>query len=120
MAKFKLALSGFRADTDTNPDHFSVYYDSDDTDNPILIKEKTRGSTTISAGTSATITHSLGYVPLVYAFMQIDPNTWVLLGGDSDSINGFIEVNTTNLILHNTDLSNAHAFKYFIFYDQVI
>lgn len=115
---FKLALPGFRADTDTNPDHFSVYYESDDLNSPILIKEKTRGDASIAPTSSQTITHSLGYVPLVFVFMQIDPNTWALLGGDSGTILGHVEVNTTQLIIHNHDLSLTHNFKYYIFYDK--
>ncbi|MDE1867008.1 MAG: hypothetical protein KGI08_04765, partial [Thaumarchaeota archaeon] len=61
---FKLALPGYRADTDTDPDHFSVYYDSTDANSPILIKEKARGDATIAHNASQTIAHGLGYVPL--------------------------------------------------------
>ena len=119
MPVFKLALPGYRADTDTNPDHFSVYYDSTDPNSPVLIKEKLRGSSTITSGSSVTIAHGLSYIPMVIVFLSSDANTWVQLRGDSGYIGGFIEVNSTNLIIHNTGAVTQTA-KYYIFYDKVV
>ncbi len=117
---FKVALPGYRADTDNNPDHFSVYYDQNDPEENVLIKEFTRGSATIANNASQTITHNLGYVPLVFCFVQLDPNTWALIGGDSGAINAYIEVTKTTLIIHNTSFTTTNKFKYYIFYDQII
>jgi hypothetical protein len=116
---FKAALPGYNADVDTDPNHFSVYYDETDPDENVLIKEKTRNSVSVGAFSSQTIAHSLGYVPLVFVFANLSGDRWTYVGADSADYTAYIEVNTTNLIIHNTS-SVAHDFKYYIFYDQIL
>lgn len=117
---FKVALPGYRADIDTDPDHFSVYYDSSEAEENVLIKEFNRSSVSVAPGTSATISHNLGYVPLAFCFVQLDPNTWALVGGDSTAVDAHIELNDTELIIWNDSFSNTYTFKYYIFYDQQV
>lgn len=107
----RVSLAGYNALTDTNPDHYALYADSD----WVLIKEKTRGSVSVAgSGGTQTITHSLGYVPFfaVYANGQ-----WVYgydMYGDYRAY-----ATTTTLVLINNGAS-AKTFKYYIFYDQQI
>ncbi len=116
---FKVALPGYQADVDTNPDHFSVYYDSTDAGENILIKEKERGSVTIAGGSSQTITHNLGYVPLVFVFGRLSGDRWSLLQGDSGELTASIELSTSILKIYNTG-SSPKLFKYYIFYDKIL
>lgn len=117
----RVALPSYNAETDTNPDHFALYSDED----WVLIKEKTRGSSTVSASSSTNIAHGLSYIPMVLVFAEAadgDVGTagkWYQVAGkDSNSLVG-IEVTTINLILTN-NASNAKNFKYYIFYDQQV
>lgn len=64
----RVSLPGYDAGTDTNLDHYSLYADEDN----VLIKNYSSGVGTMpsgAAGTTGTITHSLGYIPFysVYA-----------------------------------------------------
>ena len=58
----KIALPGYNAFTDTDPDHFALYVDQDDPTDYVLLKEKEKD--TISVSSSTPISHGLGYVPL--------------------------------------------------------
>jgi len=102
----RVALPGYNALTDTNPDHFALYGDED----WVLIKEFERGSITVSSGNSYTITHSLGYVPLVLVYVR-SGDTWSIVSGEN------IEVTTTTLKVY---LPNGTQFKYYIFYDNQV
>jgi len=95
---FKIALPGYNAFTDTDPDHFSLYVDSDDSDDYVLIKEKTRGSETVAGSSSTNIAHGLSYVPFVIVFAEISSGKWIQARGDS-SEDLSIELTTTNLKL---------------------
>lgn len=118
---FKSALAGFRADTDTNPDHFSIYFDENDaaSEQNILIKERQRGSVTIAGFGTATINHGLGYVPLAYVFGQVSGDTWAFIMGEASDITAYFDVDSNNLVLHNTG-SVSKQFKYYIFYDRLV
>jgi len=116
---FKVALPGYRADTDTNPDHFAVYYDSDEPDENVLIKEKERGTVQINASSWAEINHNLGYVPLAFVLGRLSGDKWSLLAGDSSELTAYIELSTTKLRIWNGGTSQR-TFKYYIFYDQVL
>lgn len=118
----RVALPGYDALTDTNLDHFALYADED----YVLIKEKLRGSTAVSAGSSSNIAHGLSYIPTVLVFAEAadgeigTSGRWYrVTGKDSNSIVG-VEVTTTNLILYNDAVSNSKNFKYYIFYDQQV
>ena len=110
----KVALPGYNAETDTNPDHFALYSDED----WVLIKEKLRDSIEVDAFSSETITHNLGYVP----FFAVYANN----GTFGKWINGYniyeeykCYATTTTLVLINSSAS-AITFQYYIFYDQQV
>jgi hypothetical protein len=103
----RVALPGYNALTDTDPDHFALYGDED----WVLIKEFSRGSGTIGATGHVHITHDLGYVPLVFCFAKTSGDIWTTLNGED------IDVSTTELILY---LSEGIQYKYYIFYDDQV
>lgn len=112
----RVSLPTYNALIDTNPDHFALYSDQD----WILIKEKARGSVSISGGGSSTISHNLGYIPFVLVFSNGSLSEWISLIGNSWSgSDGYFDVDTSNLYIYNTIAGGITA-KYYIFYDQII
>jgi hypothetical protein len=100
----RVSLPGYNAETDDDPDHFALYSDQD----WILIKEFERGDEVVVSGGSKTITHDLGYVPLVMVYSK-SGDTWSIVDGED------IDVTTTTLKVW---LTNGTRFKYYIFYDN--
>lgn len=128
MNTLRIALPGYDANKDTNLDHFALNTDEDN----VLIKEKSRGSFTITgngSGVTQTIPHNLGYVPffLVYVFDSssvINNNEWKLLAHNTAgaSVPSYIAyADTTNLYVINflAGAAGPISFKYYIFYDNV-
>lgn len=111
----RVSLPGYDCLTDTDPDHFALYSDED----WVLIKEKTRGSSSISNGGSSTVAHGLSYIPYVLVFAEVSTGKWAMVVGDSSDYNCHIELNTTNLVIYN-NLGATKTFKYYIFYDQQV
>lgn len=112
---FKIALPGYNAETDTDPDHFALYVDGQV--DYILIKEKTKD--TIEVNVSETIAHNLGYTPFCLVFAETASGVWRKLF--SRAIAGpdcYFEVNNTNLLLYNSSGSPVN-FSYHIFYDNI-
>jgi len=110
----RISRPGYNALTDTDIDHYSLYADSDN----VLIKEKTRGSTSVSASSTNSVAHGLSYVPLFMAYFNDGTReNWVFGTG----IYGLWEVyaDTTNIHFKNKD-SSSRTFKYYIFYDQQV
>ena len=128
MKVIKIALPGYNAETDTTPDHFSLY----STEDWVLIKECIRGTRTIALGHEANITHNLGYIPffLVYAYdlngradANAVANKWKLVAAGRDATaNAGLPFTafggTNNILITNNDTTTT--FKYYIFYDQQI
>jgi hypothetical protein len=126
----RVSLPGYDALSDTNPDHYALYADSDF----VLIKEKERGSATIpyDGSNPYEITHNLGYVPffLVYAFdtnARLDPNAetnkWKLVPSPQLTVVTppfYCYADTTKLYIWNLDFPNDTDFKWYIFYDNVV
>lgn len=109
----KLALPGYNAETDTDPDHFALYVDSDDPTDYVLIKELT--SQEIAVVSSQTIPHNLGYVPLCLVFGEVSSGVWRrMYSRDIGSFASYFEVDDTNLYIHGTG-----NFAYHIFLDNV-
>lgn len=114
---FKIALPGYNAQTDTNPDHFSLYVDQEI--DYVLIKEKVRGSKSVNNNAYDSVTHNLGYIPLVMVFLDNGDGSYQRLfgvaagGGDT----GYT-VTTTQVIFSNYS-GNTKNFKYYIFYDNI-
>lgn len=113
---FKIALPGYDASTDTDPNHFALYVDQ--LVDYVLIKEKTRNTKAVAATSTETIAHGLSYVPFVIVFVEISAGKWIQARGDSDD-DLSIEIDTTNLTLVN-DTGSSVDFKYYIFYDQQV
>ncbi len=112
---FKIALSGYDAQTDTDPNHFSLFVDQE-TDY-ILVKEK--AVATVSVNGTVNIAHNLGYVPFCLVFSETASGTWrKLFSTPIDSIGYWFEINATNLVLRNTT-GSAMNFSYHIFYDNI-
>lgn len=112
----KVALDGYDAFEDTDPDHFSLYVDGT-TDN-ILIKEKERGTKTVNTGTTGTVTHSLGYIPYVIAFAEIGSVRVLLTGTELvGSYSIWMDVTASDVSFINATGSTVTV-KYYIFYDN--
>lgn len=110
----KIALPGYNALTDTDPDHFALYVDQ--LVDYVLIKEKTRD--TISVTTSETIAHNLGYVPMCLVFAEVSSGVWRrLYSQDIGSFTPHYTIDSTNLTLLNS--GGAKQFSYHIFYDNI-
>lgn len=108
----KVALSGYNAETDTDPDHFSLYVDNDDPNDYILVKEK--ATATVSVSGSLNIAHGLGYVPFCQVFAEVSTNVWRKIFGTPISGTRYFTVDGTNLTLYGTG-----NFKYYILYDNI-
>lgn len=116
MAKgFKVALPGYDASVDTNPDHFALFVDQ--LVDYILIKEK--AVATVSVNGTVNVTHSLGYVPFCLVFAEVSAGVWrKLFSTPIDGVGYWFEINDTNLVLRNTT-GSAVNFSYHIFYDNI-
>jgi hypothetical protein len=111
-----VALPGYNALTDTDPNHFSLYVD-EATDH-VLIKEKTRASQSVN-GTNVTVAHNLSYVPLVFCFVEVSSGVWrKLYSYPIDGTGYWFTVNDTNIVLNN-NTGVAKTFAYYIFYDNI-
>lgn len=111
---FKVALSGYNAETDTDPNHFALYVDQ--SVDYILIKEK--AVATVSVAGTTNIAHGLGYVPFCLVFVETSTGVWRKLFSQPIGGSGYwFEVNSTNLVLRNTGA--AKNFSYHIFYDNI-
>ncbi len=115
MAKvFKIALPGYNAETDTDPDHFALYVDQ--LVDYILIKEKV--TTKVEVVNSATIAHNLGYVPFCLVFVETSAGVWRKVFARSiDAYGAYFSVDATNLYLNCP--AATKNFIYHIFYDNI-
>jgi len=113
----KVALPGYDAFADKNPDHFSLYVDNDDSNDYILIKEKL--SDIVSVTGTVNVSHNLGYVPFCLVYAEVSTGVWRKLFGNPivSGGNKWFEINATNLVLRNT--GSAVNFTYHIFYDNI-
>jgi hypothetical protein len=111
----RVALPGYNALTDTNPDHFALYSDQD----WVLIKEVLRGSGTIGLNSTAEITHSLGYIPFFLVYGEVASNEYQ--ASFSYNIYGGWRVyaDTTKLYINNFYSATYTHYRYYIFYDDV-
>lgn len=114
---FKIALPGYNAQTDTDPNHFSLYVDQQV--DYVLIKEKARGSKSVNNNSYDHVHHDLNYIPLVIVFLDNGDGSYQRLfgvaagGGDT----GYT-VTTTQVIFSNYSGSTKN-FLYYIFYDNI-
>lgn len=112
---FKVALPGYNAQTDTDPNHFSLYVDQ--ATDYVLIKEKTRGSINCNNATTTSVAHGLSYIPFVLAYAIVGDDYVFLSGGDLTGTYNFkMTVDSTNINFIN-GTGSARVVKYYIFYD---
>lgn len=116
MNILRVALPGYDASTDTDPDHFALYSDED----WILIKELARGAGTVGYTSTATIPHNLGYVPLFFVYCEVGNNLYKI-SNSFDPIGGGWKTyaDNTNLYIVNNFSADYTAYRYYIFYDNV-
>ena len=113
----KVALPGYNAETDTNPDHFALYVNPDEAVDYILIKEKSKA--TVSVNGTENIAHGLGYVPFCLVFAETSTGVWrKLFSVALDGSGYWFEIDNTNLVLQNTTGTPTN-FSYHIFYDEI-
>lgn len=113
----KIALPGYDAQTDTDPNHFALYVDQ--SVDYVLIKEKAKNTVTLSNNTNQNIAHGLGYVPLCLVFAEVSSGNWRrLYSRDLGGWGAYYTVDATNLTLNNYSGASMQ-FKYFIFYDKI-
>ena len=111
----KVALPGYNAETDTDPNHFSLFVDQEV--DYILVKEKMRRVVSVSSETS--VAHGLTYVPHCLVFAEVSTGVWRRLYSVAlDGVGVWYEVDETNLVLKNTT-GSAKDFSYQIFYDNI-
>ena len=114
---FKIALPGYNAATDTDPNHFALFVDQNV--DYILIKEKLVFSQLVNAHASPTVAHGLGYVPLCFVFAQVSAGVWrKLYSAALDGTGFYFLIDATNLTLVN-NTGAAVQFAYHIFYDNI-
>lgn len=112
----KVALPGYDAKEDTNPDHFALFVDPNV--DYTLIKEKKRSTIAVN-GVNVNVAHNLGYVPLVYVYVQISTGVWrQIFSRPIDGAGYYYTINATNLVLNN-DTGISKTFAYYIFYDKI-
>ncbi len=112
MAKIDIALSGYNALTETNPDHFSLKADKDN----LLIKEFLRERETIS--TTRTITHNFGYIPFFLTYTkQAYGDNYIQVDHNAFEAAEYAYSNTSELIIGA--LGNERDFTTCVFYDEI-
>ncbi|MDE2026118.1 MAG: hypothetical protein KGJ07_06495 [Patescibacteria group bacterium] len=114
----RISLAGYNALTDTNPDHYALFCDQDN----VLIKEKARGSGSLSYTGSTNINHGLSYIPM-FLFWGDDSSGNLIYGGLTNTFSAAnewdVNSDTSNLnITQLVDMSSRN-YQYFIFYDKL-
>lgn len=116
MNVFRIAQANIDALLNIDPSKFRIFSDQDN----ILIKEKERGQGTIAAGSTATITHNLGYVPFFLAWGQVGTTRYRAINY-YEIQSGIWRAYADNTTLKIVNFSgNAYTgYKYYLFYDNV-
>lgn len=107
----RVALPGYNALTDTDPNHFSLFSGEDD----VLIKEHSRGTVN---GQYESVTHNLNYYPHFYAYGEVSAGRFQIMSGYNLFGDFRSYVTSTKLYLDNTTGSDKDM-RYFVFYDDV-
>lgn len=114
---FKVALQGYNAEEQTDPNRFALYVDQEV--DYILIKEKEVDTVSVPNGSSVSIAHGLDYVPHCIVFAEFTSGVWRRLL--SAPIGGYglsYVVNDEDLVLANSSGGDKN-FTYHIFYDNI-
>ncbi len=114
----RVSLPSYDALTDTNLDHYALCADIDN----ILIKEKARGTITLSYSDWGNIAHNLNYIP-AFLFWGEDSNGNLVLTESifTFSLNSwYTQIDGTNLLIAQGAVYPGTATgSYFIFYDNI-
>jgi hypothetical protein len=112
----RVALPGYNAQTDTNPDHFALYSDED----WVLIKELKRGADDVELNNIATIPHNLGYIPLYFVYCEVGNNVYKIVNGFDPVGGGWrCYADDTNIYIANYFSATYKSYRYYIFYDNI-
>jgi len=115
----KVSLPGYECDTDTNVNHYALWSISTDSNDYVLIKEKTRGSVSVDAGSHESVEHGLTYIPFTLVFVEESAGKYVKAHGwDINNSGPYYQLDSTYLTLGN-ESAGAKTFKYYIFYDEI-
>jgi hypothetical protein len=115
----KVSLPGYEVDTETNLDNFALWSLASDSNDNVLIKEKTRGSVSVGAYDHEEVAHGLSYIPFCLCFVEESTGIYTKAYGQPIDERGFyFQVDDTNLTFWNST-ATARTFKYYIFYDQM-
>ena len=127
MRKIRIPLPGYNGDTDTNPDHFSVYADQDN----VLIKRFGTGSANLvdpsgsSYYTPLIVNHNLQYIPLFLAYANTAKSEiWTLMNNQWNPFElpayiAGIDVNNLNIWNDGGNTFGSLNVAYDIFYDDM-
>ena len=110
----RVAKTGYDALVETDPSRFSLYSDTDN----VLIKEFQRGSNTLALGSTATITHNLGYIPFYMVFTEVDTGRYRLNNRYNIYSEWRVYATTTGLVITNQYSATFTNYRYYIFYDN--
>ena len=103
----KIALPGYNAYEDTDPDHFALFVDP--AVDYVLIKELAKNELAISS--SEVINHALGYVPFCLVFAEVSTGVWRrLYSRDLSGYGFYYEVDDANLTIYGTGNVAYHIF----------
>jgi len=112
----RVSLPTYNALTDTNPDHYALYSDSD----WVLIKEKARGSGTSEYGVGTTIAHDLGYIPFFLVYCEVDTNEYRIANSFDPIGSGWrVSADVDNLYIYNLHSETYEKYRYYIFHDEI-
>ena len=125
MARVTLSLVGYNSLTDTDPDHFALYVDDDETNEYILIKEFARGSSSINSNQTVDVSHNLSYAPFTIVYYDLgvevflgEGNVIVLIYGNGIYNEAATWIDTTKIYMRNKS-AGTKSFYYYIFYDNL-
>lgn len=111
----KIANQGINALTNTDSKNFSLYIDG--SVDHVLVKEKTRGTSTVSAFSTQSVAHGISGIP-IYVVIVNTGSYYQWLYGNQNS-NGYRTwADTTNIYFRNA-AATSKTFTYIIFYDQL-
>ena len=111
----RVSLAGVNALTDTDVRNYALFADADN----VLIKEHSRGSSSLGNGATLTVAHSLTYTPHVFVYTETGTAGRYKLSNGYDILQPFlVYVDNTNLKVTNQS-GATRTVKYFIFYDNI-
>lgn len=116
MQSLRISLPAINA-LEASPDarDYSLLADEDN----VLIKEHSRGSSTIDDLQTLEVSHNLNYLPHFYSYAEISSGRFQISNGYNlfGSFRSFVD--SSKLYIENVSGVNDSDVRYFIFYDDV-